>query len=233
VAPSMGRLNLKTTNALLAAFNARLGVWVPNPASGDLDRMAAPRVVNMFKEIFGVYGNTDPNVYATDGGHWENLGLVELIRKSCDLIVAIDTSGDMLGTYKAFKDAIALAFLECETKIEVSEASWAAMVPGEDGLVPQNFATGTIRYPDGTTGELLYVKAAVSRDTPLAVQRYAAGDRTFPNYSTANQMLTDAQLTNLFKLGFASMQTALRKRTEQQADAHPQPSIHRADHASA
>jgi hypothetical protein len=51
------------------------------------------------------------------------------------------------------------------------------------------------------------------------VQRYAAGDRTFPNYSTANQMLTDAQLTNLFKLGFASMQTALRARADALAAA--------------
>ena len=212
VAPSMGRMNMKTTNALLAAFNARLGVWVPNPASKPPDRMAAPRVVNMFKEIFGVYGDTDPNVYATDGGHWENLGLVELVRKRCDLIIAIDTSGDLPGTYSSFKDSIALAFLECEATIEIDESEWQAMVPDEDGLVPRNFARGSIRYADGTTGEILYVKAAVSRSTPLAIQRYAAGDRSFPNYSTANQMLTDVQLTNLFKLGFASMQTALETR---------------------
>lgn len=214
VAPSMGRLNLKTTNALLAAFNARLGVWVPNPAAKEQDRMAAPRVINMFKEIFGVYGNTDPNVYATDGGHWENLGMVELVRKKCDLIIAIDTSGDMPGTYRAFKDAIALSFLECAAKIDIADSEWEQMVPDEDGLVPRNFVRGTIRYDDGTEGELLYVKAAVSRSTPLAVQRYAAGDRTFPNYSTANQMLTDAQLTNLFKLGSASMQTALETRAK-------------------
>jgi hypothetical protein len=231
VAPSMGRLNLKTTNALLAAFNARLGVWVPNPASEPLERMAAPRVINMFKEIFGVYGNTDPNVYATDGGHWENLGLVELIRKRCDLIIAIDTSGDLPGTYKALKNAIALAFLECEAKIDIDETEWEALIPDEDGLVPRNFVRGAIRYLDGTTGELLYVKAAVSRTTPLAVQRYAAGDRTFPNYSTANQMLTDAQLTNLFKLGFASMQTALRTRADTPSSAATTSASSRVSHA--
>ena len=90
----------------------------------------------------------------------------------------------------------------------------AAVLADEDTLVPRNFARGTITYPDGTKGELLYVKAAVSRTTPLAIQRYAAGDRTFPNYSTANQMLTDAQLTNLVKLGFSSMNTALQVRAE-------------------
>ena len=193
--------------------------------------MAAPRVINMFKEIFGVYGNTDPNVYATDGGHWENLGLVELIRKRCDLIIAIDTSGDLPGTYKALKNAIALAFLECEAKIDIDETEWEALIPDEDGLVPRNFVRGAIRYLDGTTGELLYVKAAVSRTTPLAVQRYAAGDRTFPNYSTANQMLTDAQLTNLFKLGFASMQTALRTRADTPTSAATTSASSRVSHA--
>ncbi len=218
VAPSMGRLNMSTTNALLAAFNARLGVWVPNPAHSSLERMAAPRLVNMFKEIFGIYGATDPNVYATDGGHWENLGLVELVRKQCSLIISIDTSGNPPGTYLAFKNAIALAFLECDAEIEITDATWKQMVPDEDTLVPRNFARGIIKYADGTKGELLYVKAAVSRTTPLAIQRYAAGDPTFPNYSTANQMLSDAQLTNLVKLGFASMNTALQVRADEIAE---------------
>lgn len=214
VAPSMGRKNMKSTNALLAAFNARLGVWVPNPAHTTMKRMAAPRLVNMFKEIFGVYGDTDPNVYATDGGHWENLGLVELVRKECDFIIAIDTSGDVPGTYMAFKDAIALSYLECGAKIDIAESEWEALVPGEDTLVPRNYLRGTITYadPNKKPAELLYVKAAVSRQTPLAIQRYAAGDPTFPNYSTVNQMLSDAQLTNLFKLGFSAMQQALTTR---------------------
>ncbi len=222
VAPSMGRKNFSTTNALLAAFNARLGVWVPNPAYGgperNLDRKVAPRLVNMFKEIFGVYDPKDPNVYATDGGHWDNLGVVELIRRRCATIIAIDTSGDLLGTYNALKEAIALARHECGAEIDFGD-EWEKLVPAEDGIVEHNHMLGTVRYRDGHTATILYVKGAVARTSSLAVQRYAAGDRTFPNYSTGNQMLTDRQLTFLVRLGDEAMATALDENPSVVTDA--------------
>ena len=222
VAPSMGRKNFSTTNALLAAFNARLGVWVPNPAYGgperDLDRKVAPRLVNMFKEIFGVYDPKDPNVYATDGGHWDNLGVVELIRRRCATIIAIDTSGDPLGTYNALKEAIALARHECGAEIDFGD-EWDKLVPAEDGIVAHNHMLGTVRYRDGHTATILYVKGAVARTSSLAVQRYAAGDRTFPNYSTGNQMLTDRQLTFLVRLGDEAMAAALDENPSVVTDA--------------
>ena len=31
--------------------------------------------------------------YVSDGGHWENLGLTELLRRRCTHIVAVDASG--------------------------------------------------------------------------------------------------------------------------------------------
>ena len=222
VAPSMGRKNFSTTNALLAAFNARLGVWVPNPAYGgpgrELDRKVAPRLVNMFKEIFGVYDPKDPNVYATDGGHWDNLGVVELIRRRCATIIAIDTSGDPLGTYNALKEAIALARHECGAEIDFGD-EWDKLVPAEDSIVDHNHMRGTVRYRDGHTATILYVKGAVARTSSLAVQRYAAGDKTFPNYSTGNQMLTDRQLTFLVRLGDEAMATALDENPSVVTDA--------------
>lgn len=219
VAPAMGRLNMSTTNALLAAFNARLGVWVPNPAytgpgpNSEIDRRVTPRLVNMFKEIFGVYDPKDPNVYATDGGHWDNLGLVELIRRRCDTIIAIDTSGNPPGTYTALKDSIALARHECGAEVSFPADQWKLLEVGEDGLVDKNHMLGTVRYRDGHEARVLYVKGAVARTSSLAIQRYAAGDRTFPNYSTANQMLSDRQLTFLIRLGNEAMCDAL--------DCHP------------
>lgn len=207
---------MATTNALLAAFNARLGVWVPNPAyqgpgGAELDRRVSPRMVNMFKEIFGVYDAKDPNLYATDGGHWDNLGLVELVRRRCSTIIAIDTSGDAPGTYNTLKDAIALARHECGAEISFPDDQWAQIVPGDDGLVAHNHMLGTVTYRDGHEGQVLWVKAMVAHTSSLAIQRYAASDRTFPNYSTGNQMLTDRQLTFLIRLGDEAMRSALKE----------------------
>ena len=229
VAPSLGRMNLKTTNALLAAFNARLGVWVPNPGyppppdtrEGEteedaviLKRKSSPRLVNMFKEIAGVYDQKDPNVYATDGGHWENIGIVELVRRGCRSIIAIDASGDPPGAYTALKEAIALAHHECDARIEFPEDEWAYLEPAEDGIVARNYMLGSIKYHDGEKGSILFIKAAVARDTPIETQRYSASDRTFPHYSTGNQLLSDLQMVHLVKLGFAATQEALERHYE-------------------
>ena len=43
---------------------------------------------------FGLHRLRDPWVYVTDGGHYENLGLVELLRRGCDEIYCFDAAGD-------------------------------------------------------------------------------------------------------------------------------------------
>lgn len=213
VAPSLGRMDMKSTNALLAAFNARLGVWVPNPTQ-RYTRSTTPRLVNMFKEIGQMFAEDDPNVYATDGGHWENLGVVELIRRRCATIICIDTSGDPPGTYKTFKDAIELARLECQAEIKVDDAFWEPLMIGTRSKSKVNYARSTVVYIDGQTAELLYVKAAVAESSPIHIQRYASSDLKFPDYSTGNQLLGGDEFHYLTQLGYDSMDKALA--------AHPQ-----------
>ncbi len=208
IAPSLGRKTMKGTDALLAAFNARLGVWVPNP-NQHYTRSTTPRLVNMFKEIIKTFDPTDPNVYATDGGHWENLGLVELIRRRCALIICIDASGDTPGSYTTLREAVKLANLECDADVVIDDESWDHLAVDADGVASRNFGTGTVTYADGKTATILYVKAAIMKSTPLHIQRYASADRRFPNYSTADQLLTAEELSHLIHLGYSSMGDAL------------------------
>ncbi|MEM7274869.1 MAG: hypothetical protein AAF547_17430, partial [Actinomycetota bacterium] len=88
-APSLGRHSLGSTNALIAALNLRLGVWMPNPMFRR-GRRPGPDLFNMVKEITGTYALDEGNVYVTDGGHWENLALVELVRRRVRNIIAVD-----------------------------------------------------------------------------------------------------------------------------------------------
>jgi hypothetical protein len=218
VAPSLGRLDMKSTNALLAAFNARLGVWVPNPTHSS-ERSTTPRLVNMFKEILGMYGEDDPNVYATDGGHWENLGLVELIRRRCRTIICIDASGDQPGTYQALQDAIDLADLECEVTIDLSNSLDGALKSVDGARPMRNYGRGTITYADGQKGHLIYVKAVVAQNSPIHIRRYAAGDRRFPNYSTGDQFLDEPEFVYMAQLGHDAMNRALATHSEAVAGA--------------
>ncbi len=219
VAPSLGRMSLRSTNALLAAFNARLGAWIPNPRAA-FGYETTPRLVNMFKEMFGLYDENDPNVYATDGGHWENLGLVELIRRECDVIICLDATADPPGSYTTLRQAIQLAALECCAVIEVSDETWSTLAMDEYGMCKRNFGRAKVKYHDSETGALrktghiLYVKAAVMSRTSLPIQRYASADRTFPQYSTGDQFLRDDELNHLMQLGFESVKMALEEHPE-------------------
>ena len=58
-------------------------------------------------------------IYLTDGGHWENLGLVELLRRRCTQILCFDASTDADGAATDIGRAIALARSELGAEIEL------------------------------------------------------------------------------------------------------------------
>ncbi len=208
IAPSLGRMSMGSTNALIAALNLRLGVWMPNPMY-TRGRRAGTQMYSMFKEILGIYDLSDPNLYVTDGGHWENLALVELIRRRAKVIIAVDASADEPYTFSCLHEAIELALLECRTEIVFREGELDAMQPKGSARPTKNWATADITYPDGNTGRLLFVKAQASEAMPLDVLRYSKEDPDFPNYSTANQFLGESEFLNLSILGRQSMIKAL------------------------
>ncbi|MGH1487980.1 MAG: hypothetical protein ACRBK7_01080 [Acidimicrobiales bacterium] len=208
VAPSLGRMSLGSTNALIAALNLRLGVWMPNPLYKK-GRRAGPDMAAMFKEMVGHFVLDDPNLYVTDGGHWENLGLVELIRRRTAIIIAVDASADPPYSFKALGEAMELALLECGADIRFEPGEIDAMKPDNAPRSAKNWATATVTYEDDSIGRLLYVKAQSSSAMPLDVLRYSKEDSDFPNYSTANQFLSEAEFANLAILGRESMIRAL------------------------
>ncbi len=211
MAPSLGRMSMGSTNALIAALNLRLGVWMPNPMY-DRGRRAGTHMYSMFKEILGYFDLDDPNVYVTDGGHWENLGLVELIRRKTRIIISVDASADEPHSFNALMEAVELSLLECGATITFRDGEFDAMRPGGAPRPPKNWCTADIAYADGSAGRLLFVKAQASEAMPLDVLRYSKEDPDFPNYSTANQFLSEAEFSNLAILGRESMIRALEDR---------------------
>jgi hypothetical protein len=157
MASPMGRQALGAPNALLVAVNLRLGAWVPNPRfpTWFADPPTAPRVHlgYLAKELFGRYRpDRDPLVYVTDGGHRENLGLVELLRQRPDVVLCLDASGDRRGTFQALHEAIELSRVELDIDVVID---LSALRP-TNAMPPDCVALGTIRYPDGSSGTLVY-----------------------------------------------------------------------------
>src|SRR5207248_2488554 len=93
----------------LAILNIRLGYWMKNPAfwaptgAVSTSKRTPPRAcipkhrstLLLWSEITGrLYENAD-EVYLTDGGHIENLGMYELLRRRFRFILAIDVEPDV------------------------------------------------------------------------------------------------------------------------------------------
>ena len=215
---AMGRSGMGSTNALMAAFNIDLGAWMPNPVLVAAGYRGFGRIHldYLVKEIFGMYDPADENVFVSDGGQWENLGLVELFRRGCTNIVCIDASGDSAGTFTTLWQAIGLAASEISEFRVVVSPLLADLEGGIDRLPETSTTSWSLEYvanndPTVTlgTGKLYYAKLQVAGDQPAAILRYADSDTEFPNYPTYNQFLEDAQVEKLLEIGeFAGNQLA-------------------------
>ena len=131
-ASAMGRMN-KGFQSLLAVSGARLGTWLPNPAfvknakdnaAQPLYPKALPSVRGagyFYRELFGINRKQARLVQVTDGGHYENLGLVEALRRRCRLIYVVDGGGDTPPLLSGLSDAIRLARFELGVEVELDE----------------------------------------------------------------------------------------------------------------
>src|SRR5207253_2249603 len=126
----------------------RLGVWLPNP--GNMPRsgpvaVANPRPRYSLYELVGRHTIRSRYLYVTDGGHYENLGLVELLRRRCTLIYCFDAAGGDVDRYSTLGEAIAIA--RAEEGIEVVIDPSVMRPPDQERLYPTTCVTGLIRYP--------------------------------------------------------------------------------------
>jgi hypothetical protein len=215
-ASAMGRLSKGSTNALMAALNIDLGIWLPNPrlTSDPTVGFSNVRFDYLFKEILGWYDQGDRYVFVADGGHWDNLGLVELLRRRCSTILCLDASGDAVGRFTTLRQSVELASLELPTIVGSIEIGTITDLVGVDGGLPRAAVTSfRVNYlppadqPGASPpqpGLILYAKAQLAQDLDVRLRRFAKADPTFPNYSTAHLFLTDDQFDNLVELGSAA-----------------------------
>lgn len=206
LASTMGQASLDSTQSLLVALDLRLGMWVPNPRFVEwfADPNTAPRVHlgYLAKELFGRYDPTqDAFVYVTDGGHRDNLGLVELLRERPDVVCCIDASADPPGSFRTLREAIELASVELDVDIEIDLRN----LRSGHAETPRDCATvGSIAYPTsmgGGTGRLLYGRYQLSDAAPADLVRYGAAHPRFPTSTAAEQRRSDDEHLQLVALG--------------------------------
>ena len=216
VAPSMGKKSVRALTFLLALTNLRLGVWVPNPRwAGKLKprpfrKRAFPPAWYLLHELLGRHKLDHKYLYITDGGHYENLGLIELLRRGCTLIYCLDASGDRAETFTTLGEAIALARSEVGVDIEIDPT---VLRPSDAGDPPANdHAIGSFRYCTTERqheGTLVFCKTAVTTNAPWDVQAFKEKDRLFPNDSIFDQLFNDEKFEAYRALGARTTERAL------------------------
>ncbi len=222
ISPSMGKMTRRPLTFLMALANIRLGVWVPNPRwVGRLrsdekmrKRHVRPRPLYLLWELLGLNRIDAKYLYVTDGGHYENLGLVELLRRGCTEIYCLDASG--LGRdgveFGALGEAIALARSELGVEIEF-DASREVSDPDQlrpdekTQLAKRDVVTAKITYMPCREGEaavegkLVYVRNAMTAEAPWDVRAHHEEDPRFPNNPTVDQLYTDQKFEAYRALG--------------------------------
>jgi hypothetical protein len=119
--PNMGFHSSTAMAFLMTIFNVRLGWWIRNP------RRQAPDAPNvglwqLIKELTGSTNDTSPFVYLSDGGHFENMGLYELLRRRCRSIIVCDAEADGSLRFEGIGMAIRKARVDFGIEVEVTRA---------------------------------------------------------------------------------------------------------------
>jgi hypothetical protein len=214
VSPNMGAASSPSLTFLLATLNARLGVWLGNPgAPGDKTWMLKTPVfgvTTLVNELLGRTTDKSRYVYLSDGGHFENLALYEMVARRCRYVIVSDAGCD---TRYCFDDlANAIRRIRIDFGIPIEFPSGVPITAGGSGKA--RWAVGTIGYsaidPTAQNGILIYLKPALIGDEPIDVVNYARAHPAFPQESTMNQWFDTAQFESYRTLGLYTVQSLTR-----------------------
>ncbi|HEY6508581.1 MAG TPA: patatin-like phospholipase family protein [Vicinamibacterales bacterium] len=204
--PNMGYHSSPTLSFLMTVFNVRLGWWLRNPVDRAVWRDPSQRLSlrELLYELLGMTTDTRKWVYLSDGGHFENLGIYELVRRRCRYIIACDAGEDGAVTFGDLGNAIEKCRADFGVDIEI-DVSKIRPPPGSK-FSEWHCAIGRIRYDrqgyDEVAGTLLYIKSSLTGDEPADVQRSAAENLAFPHQPTSDQFFDESQFESYRALGF-------------------------------
>ncbi len=216
--PNMGYHSSPVLTFLLTLFNARLGWWLgnPGPAGQRTYMRESPKhaLQPLLAEAFGLTDSRHPYIYASDGGHFENLALYEMVRRRCRFIVVVDGGQDPECQFEDLSNAIRKIRSDLGVWIDLDKC--AIRKRSKDKSPDARCAmTGIIHYgekdaPAGASddeknkfnGVLIYVKPAFyDADEPIDVKNYAASHPMFPHEPTADQFFSESQFESYRALG--------------------------------
>jgi glycerophosphoryl diester phosphodiesterase len=224
--PNMGRASSPAMAFLMTVFNVRLGWWVGNPRKRDGVAKPSPRIGLPYTalELFGGTDDHKKYVNLSDGGHFENLGVYELIRRGCRYIILCDAGQDD----KFLGEDLATLVRQCRTDFGVEiDIDIHRICERKDERISQTHCVvGRIHYhhiprrtrfgrlmnedegpllrgsrPAHEKGYLIYLKPSLTGDEAQDLVEYSKRIPEFPHQTTADQWFDESQFESYRKLG--------------------------------
>ena len=245
--PNMGRASSPALGFLMTVFNVRLGWWIGNPRHRKGRKRRSPRLglIYTLAELFGMTDDNRRFVNLSDGGHFDNLGVYELIRRNCRYIVVCDAGQDDRFVCEDLGALVRRCRVDFGVEIDIAvdrirqrDAAGTSQahcvvgrikylnIPqrvdeklvGEDG---KDLEPGSRPAPE--MGYLVYIKPTMTGDEPQDVLEYARRVTRFPHQSTADQWFAESQFESYRALGMhIGEQTFARYQAD---DTHPVDSL--------
>lgn len=203
--PNMGYHSSPLVGLVMTLFNVRLGWWLGNPSQPNTAPKESPPfgMVQFLSELFGLTNDRSRYVYLSDGGHFENLGLYEMIRRRCHFIMVSDAGCDRDCGFADLGNAMRKIWIDLGVKIKFGTLN--IVKRGETPKKGEGVycAVGTIVYPErpDQPGHILYLKPCYLGTEPADVRAYAADSPDFPHETTADQFFTESQMESYRSLG--------------------------------
>jgi len=204
----MGLGSMPTLTALLTFLNVRLGFWIRRPHTGRVTE--SPGFLCLLREMVG-FGMDEKSAWfnLSDGGHIENLGVYELLRRRCKFITCVDGEADPDFHFAGLLTLVRHAQIDYGIRIEPDVK---ALRPDPATGYSQTHALFCrIHYPEvkyadevvrkAETGLLLYMKLSVTGNETELINRYRALHPDFPHESTADQFFKEEQFEAYRQLG--------------------------------
>jgi heme/copper-type cytochrome/quinol oxidase subunit 2 len=210
--PNMGFHTSPPLAFLMTVFDVRMGWWLPNSRylNGELPTKTPEggppsSVMYLLKELAASTTDESDYVYLSDGGHFENLAIYELVRRRCKFIIACDGDADKGMKFGDLGNCIR----KCRSDfgVEITIDVDAMRPQGDDKLAKVHAVLGSIRYPAFgdeppiPDGKILYIKPTITKNVPRDTLVYRAEHKDFPDQTTADQWFDESQFESYRRLG--------------------------------
>jgi Patatin-like phospholipase len=218
----VGLTRSRAVSVLMALVNLRLGYWAPHPTKQPNQNVIPNHFRPGLTALIKGHNEDYPFQELTDGGHFENLGLYELVRRRLRLILVCDAGadpgfqfGDLQVALRRIEEDFGARVEFCDNyKIAdlIPQKVEAATYPKGQEMAELGFAVAKIRYasdldahgkahPDARPAWLVYLKSTIVRDLPLDLRGYKGRNPDFPDQSTGDQFFDEDQFEAYRDLG--------------------------------